>query len=303
MSRRAAAAMLEAQRCVRDFCVPWQSAEVLVSLTPRQVVPAGRRLRRPAAVVFPRARPLLSFLVGSACAWGLWGAISVAADDRYWWPVIPLVGWLALLALYLQLAAPAEAQAAGVAGCVPARACEQDEGNEMTVLVTAASKHGATEEIAERIGADLAARGVHVEVKKLADVDDLGRYSAVVLGSAVYLGTWLRPARAYLDTHAAELVERPTWLFASGSIVGDPPAGDDPNALRPGLAEKLVDATHAREHKLFAGKLDSSKLGVTEKLPVRMARGREGDWRDWQQVDEWAATIADVVTATEASSR
>jgi menaquinone-dependent protoporphyrinogen IX oxidase len=34
----------------------------------------------------------------------------------------------------------------------------------MTVLVAAASKHGGTEEIAARIGADLAEHGLDVEV-------------------------------------------------------------------------------------------------------------------------------------------
>jgi menaquinone-dependent protoporphyrinogen oxidase len=162
----------------------------------------------------------------------------------------------------------------------------------MTVLVAAVSKHGATDEIAARVGADLVEHGLHVEVKRLEDVRDVSGYDACVLGSGIYLGNWLKEARRFLDTHAAELAERPTWLFASGSIVGDPPIGDDPNALRAGLAEKLVETTHAREHKLFGGKLDTSRLGLAEKLPVRMARGREGDWRDWQVVDEWAATIA-----------
>jgi menaquinone-dependent protoporphyrinogen oxidase len=94
-------------------------------------------------------------------------------------------------------------------------------------------------------------------------------------------------------------VSHPTWLFASGSIVGDPPVGDDPNALRASLAERLVAATHAREHKLFAGKLDTSKLGSCEKLPVRMAHGREGDWRDWQEVDAWADSIATALLDTD----
>jgi menaquinone-dependent protoporphyrinogen oxidase len=163
----------------------------------------------------------------------------------------------------------------------------------MTVLVAAASRHGGTEEIAARIGHDLVEYGLDVEVKKLEDVDDLSVYDAYVLGSGVYLGTWLKPARRFVDRHAEELAQRPTWLFASGSIVGDPPVGDDPDALRAGLAERLVETTHAREHKLFGGKLDTGKLGLAERLPVRMAGGREGDWRDWAAVDEWAAAIAD----------
>jgi menaquinone-dependent protoporphyrinogen oxidase len=162
----------------------------------------------------------------------------------------------------------------------------------MRVLVTAASKHGATEEIAERIGAVLAAHGVDVDVKKLHDVSGLDGYEAFVLGSGIYLGRWLKAARRFVDAHATEFAQRPTWLFASGSIVGDPPVGDDPNAMGAALVERLVETTHARELKLFAGKLDMSKLGFAEKASVRMARASEGDHRDWQAIDDWAAAIA-----------
>jgi menaquinone-dependent protoporphyrinogen oxidase len=162
----------------------------------------------------------------------------------------------------------------------------------MTVLVAAASKHGATDEIAERIGADLAERGIDVEVKKLREVGDLGRYEAFVLGSGIYLGTWLKEARRFLDARSAEFAQRPTWLFASGSIVGNPPLADDPNALRAGLVERLLENTHAREHKLFAGKLDMSKLGLVEKAAVRGAHATEGDHRDRRAIDDWAADIA-----------
>lgn len=163
----------------------------------------------------------------------------------------------------------------------------------MTVLVSAATKHDATGEIAQRIGADLAGRGFEVEIKRPQEVTDISSYEAIVLGSAIYFGNWMKEARTFLDTHADELAARPTWLFASGSVTGDPPVADDPNALRPSLAEKLVLVAHAREHKLFAGKLDTSRLSLPERLPVRMAKGREGDWRDWHDVDEWARAIAD----------
>lgn len=165
----------------------------------------------------------------------------------------------------------------------------------MTVLVAAATKHGATEEIAERIGADLAQYGLEVEVHKLREVDEVRRYEAVVLGSAIFYGKWMKEAIRFVAAHADELAERPTWLFGSGSITGNPPVDNDPNAMRPALVEKLVTETHAREHKLFAGKLDNSTLGLAELLPVRMARGREGDWRDWQAIDEWAKGIAETL--------
>jgi len=162
----------------------------------------------------------------------------------------------------------------------------------MTVLITAASKHGATQEIAERIGADLSERGIEVEVRKLADVDDLRPYDAVVLGSAIFYGKWMKEAIRFVAVHAHELAERQTWLFGSGSITGNPPVDDDPSAIRPSLVQNLVTQTHAHEHKVFAGKLDRSTLTLAELLPVKMVRSQDGDWRDWRAIDEWAERIA-----------
>jgi menaquinone-dependent protoporphyrinogen oxidase len=162
----------------------------------------------------------------------------------------------------------------------------------VTVLVVAESRHGSTEEIAERIADRLREHGIAVDVMRLASVDDLGQYDAYVVGSGIYLGNWLKEMRRFIEAHADELAQRPTWLFASGSIVGDPPESDDPIALRAGLAEKLVRTTHARELKLFGGKLDNTGLGFMEKMAVRGAHAKEGDYRDWQAIDAWAATIA-----------
>ena len=79
----------------------------------------------------------------------------------------------------------------------------------MTVFVAAASEHGATAEIAAWIGAGLAANGVDVDVRRVDAVDDVARYDAFVLGSAVYLGQWLKTARRFVDDHAGDLAGRP----------------------------------------------------------------------------------------------
>jgi len=84
--------------------------------------------------------------------------------------------------------------------------------------------------------------------------------------------------------------------------VGDPPADEDPNALRAGLEKKLVEMTHARDHKLFAGKLDTSKLGLLEKAAVRGAHASQGDHRNWQAIDDWANSIADELQFSHARS-
>jgi menaquinone-dependent protoporphyrinogen oxidase len=158
----------------------------------------------------------------------------------------------------------------------------------MTVLVTAASNHGATAEIAARISADLARKGIEVELKKPEEVRDIARYDAFVVGSGIYFGQWLKPAKKFIESHEGELSRRPTRLFSSGPIVGDPPTPDPQETAK---GDALADAVHAREHKVFPGKLDESKLNWCEKIAVRCAHAREGDYRDWHAIDEWAAAI------------
>jgi menaquinone-dependent protoporphyrinogen oxidase len=172
----------------------------------------------------------------------------------------------------------------------------------MKVLVTAASKHGSTRELAETIARVLEEHGLSAELVDMDEVDDLSGYDAYVVGSGIYLGNWLKEARRFIDAHAPELAQRPTWLFASGSIVGEPPVADDPNALRAGLVERLVETTNAREHKLFAGKLDLSKLGLLEKAAVCGAHASEGDYRDWDDATRWATEIAAELSAERTSS-
>jgi len=172
----------------------------------------------------------------------------------------------------------------------------------MKVLVTAASKHGSTRELAETITRVLEEHGLSAGLVDMDEVDDLSGYDAYVVGSGIYLGNWLKEARRFLDAHAPELARRPTWLFASGSIVGEPPVADDPNARRAGLVERLVETTNAREHKLFGGKLDLSKLGLLEKAAVRGAHASEGDYRDWDDAKHWATEIAAELSAERTSS-
>jgi hypothetical protein len=44
---------------------------------------------------------LFTYLVGNAVFWALWGALSVSADQWYWWPALPLAGWTLVLAAHL----------------------------------------------------------------------------------------------------------------------------------------------------------------------------------------------------------
>ena len=157
----------------------------------------------------------------------------------------------------------------------------------MRILVTAASKHGATTEIAEAIGSTLVEAGADAEVLAPEAVDDLAGYDAVVLGSAVYAGRWLEPARQFAERFRGTLAQCPVWLFSSGPI-GEPPKPEED----PVDVADLRAATGARAHVVFAGKLDRGELGFGEKAIVLALRAPEGDFRDWDAIRDWARGVA-----------
>ncbi len=160
----------------------------------------------------------------------------------------------------------------------------------MKVLVASASKYGATEELAEAIATVLSERGLDSVALPVGEVESIEGYDAVVIGSAVYMGRWLDPARDLVHRLAASLSQRPVWLFSSGPI-GDPPMpAEDPVDVA-----DLVAATHAREHRVFAGKLDMKVLSFQEKALVLSFHAPEGDFRDWTSVKTWASQIADAL--------
>jgi menaquinone-dependent protoporphyrinogen oxidase len=65
----------------------------------------------------------------------------------------------------------------------------------MHTLVAYASKYGDTRQIAERIAQHLrAAAGLEVDVQPVKAIGELAGYDAVVLGSAVYYGSWVKQA-------------------------------------------------------------------------------------------------------------
>jgi menaquinone-dependent protoporphyrinogen oxidase len=165
----------------------------------------------------------------------------------------------------------------------------------MKVLVTAATRHGATAEIAAMIARVLRLRGIATTELLPADVVDIEEYDAVVLGSAVYGGRWLAPATALVERVQPRLATRPVWLFSSG------PIGDPPTPAKPADVSALVASTGAIEHRLFRGKLDKSQLGLLERAMVRAVHATEGDFRDWREVSHWAGEIADNLAAAPAA--
>jgi len=162
----------------------------------------------------------------------------------------------------------------------------------MKVLVAVASEHGATIEIASAIGEVLAGRGLETTVMAADDVGPLDGYQAMVLGSAVYMGSWMKPARELAERLQTAGNGRPVWLFSSGPV-GDPPLP----AEHPVDVTHIQELTHARDHRVFSGKLVRKELRLRERALVTAMRVQEGDFRDWDDIRSWASSIADYLGA------
>ena len=187
-----------------------------------------------------------------------------------------------------------------------------------SVLVVYGSRHGGTRGIAERIGDVLRTEGLAAEVLAADHVTGVGvgDADAVVVGSGVYMGSWLKEPLEFIARNVATLAERPLWLFSSGPLPGSTAktSGDDPltDALGPlegpgsgghKRVAELTAATHPRDHRVFLGAFDPDDppRAMSERF-VRMMPAFKGvlpagDFREWDAIDAWAREIAATLEA------
>ena len=151
-------------------------------------------------------------------------------------------------------------------------------------LVTYASKHGSTEEVARTVAARLRDTGQDVDVRDAAIVDDLEPYDAVVVGGSLYMGRWHGDARSFVRRHRAALEERPLAIFALGprSLAEDEVAGS-----RKQLTGALTSlGVHPHFIAIFGGVVDPTKLHFPlNRMPAT-------DARDWNAIRGWSDKVA-----------
>ena len=179
------------------------------------------------------------------------------------------------------------------------------------VLVVYASRHGGTQGIAERIGGVLRSSGLDASVAAAAEARDVGTAEAYVIGSGVYIGSWLKEATEFLERNQATLATRPVWLFSSGPLPGSTKStgAEDPLAEALGPIEgpgsggrrkiaELSAAIQPRDHRVFQGAYDPNDppRSMQERLVRMMPASKNilpaGDFRDWEAIEAWAREIA-----------
>lgn len=162
----------------------------------------------------------------------------------------------------------------------------------MKILLVSSSRHGSTDEVASAIADRLRGSGLEVDQARPEDVTDVSGYDAFVLGSAVYMTHWTPEAVDFTRRFAEDLRKHPVWAFSVG--LSGLPKGEvsDPHRIGPVLLS--IDP---KDHVTFAGKFDPTKLSLRERSIARMGGASEGDFRDFEAVQEWADAIATTLTA------
>jgi menaquinone-dependent protoporphyrinogen oxidase len=175
----------------------------------------------------------------------------------------------------------------------------------MPVLVTYATRHGSTRDIAERIAQRLGAAGLQVETHPVEEVRDVRAYDAVVLGSALYMFHWLKAASSFARRNRQALAGKPVWLFSSGPTGNDKVDKQGRDVLTvsgPREIYQLRASLHPRDHRVFFGAWDRryKPIGFAEKFVGLMPAAKDampsGDWRDWPRIEAWADGIAAELT-------
>jgi len=192
------------------------------------------------------------------------------------------------------------------------------------ILVAYGTKSGSTGEVAEAIGKAVRAGGAMVDVYPAKDVTEVSSYDAVIVGSPILYGKWHSEAARFMERHQEVLSRIPVAFFITCleltktleekkrdmSIYVDPSLGRPPwtegkltffekgHLLSAFLDPMLKKVPKVKPFSVgvFRGKLDYSKLDFISLLIMKLIRltykrAPEGDFRNWEAIESWAASL------------
>lgn len=150
-----------------------------------------------------------------------------------------------------------------------------------SILVTYATRHGSTAQVAGAVAGYLRAHVDEVGLMPARGVrGPVDGYALVVLGAPLYSGRWHRDAHRFLERHHRELAHVPVAVFGMG------PRDGGEEAWRRSRAQ--LDRALAR-HGWLAPAAVAVIGGVDP--PDRRGRKPQRDLRDWAAIRSWALTL------------
>lgn len=159
------------------------------------------------------------------------------------------------------------------------------------ILVAYATTHGSTQEIAAVVAEMLRAGDRPVDLLAARAVNSIEGYSAIVLGSPLYILHLHKDAVRFLARHQSALSRLPLAIFAGG------PYGqgteDEWREVRRELEQDLAKFPwlHPVSVQLVGGRFDPVHLRFPWNLIPAMRQSPPSDLRDWKAIRAWACAL------------
>ena len=152
------------------------------------------------------------------------------------------------------------------------------------ILITYATKAGSTVEIAAFIGETLSKRGFAVDIKPVSEKPALDGYQAVLMGSAIRMGSWLPEAVDFVRQNQAALNQLPTSIFTVHML--NYKDDETSRAARQAYTAPVRELLPSVDEVFFKGKLDPKTLSFFDRLiskAIETPDNPPGDFRDWDR--------------------
>ncbi len=168
----------------------------------------------------------------------------------------------------------------------------------MKVLVAYETAHKSTAEVAEAIATTLREGGDEADVARCRELQSAEGYDACIIGSPVWAGNWLKPARAFVARNEQALAARPVAYFHMSGAAGI--ADERPEIVRI-MNESLPEyAPSVKPVSIgaFGGVIDYDRYNFVLRMVMKSVVGRGGgptsgrhDLRDWDEIREWTMEV------------
>ncbi len=160
------------------------------------------------------------------------------------------------------------------------------------ILITYATKAGSTVEIAAVIGESLSKRGFSVDVKPVSENPSLDGYQAVLMGSAIRMGSWLPEAVDCIRQNQAALNQLPTSIFTVHML--NYRDDETSRTARQAYTAPVRELLPSADEIFFRGKLDYQTLSFFDRMIAKAVANPNdppGDFRDWDAIRGWAEDL------------
>lgn len=161
------------------------------------------------------------------------------------------------------------------------------------ILVTYATRAGSTVGVAEKIGEALRENGATVDVRAIREVRDVTGYDAIVVGSAIRIGSWLPEAVEFVKRNQTQLRQKPTAFFTCHQLN----TGDDATSrqAREAYTAPVRQIMTPKTEVFFSGAMDYAKLNFMDRTLAKAVEKAThtpvGDFRDWEAIRAWAVSL------------